>query len=84
MKGRKRSGVRKKEKKKGGGKDSDLSEAAKLINALEKLKTDEKGFDYHLDLNEKGQISKIFWIDGDQKKALQLFGDFLLADTTFK
>lgn len=62
----------------------DLSEAKQLLDALAKIQEEDPSFNFVIDLNEWGQLSRLFWMDQEQSKLAYFMGTVLLADTTFK
>jgi len=55
-----------------------------LYGIFNELKQKDPEANFSIGHNDAGEISKIFWINGRQKEVAELFGDLILADTTFK
>lgn len=64
--------------------EKDLSNAVKLVNAMEQKRQADPNFEFRIHHNDRGQLDRIYWITNRQKEQLKLFDDVLVIDTTFK
>ncbi|XP_038970414.1 protein FAR1-RELATED SEQUENCE 4-like isoform X1 [Phoenix dactylifera] len=65
-------------------KDMKLGDAGSLLEYLQKMKSENPSFFYAIQVDERDQLTNIFWVDAKSMMDYHYFGDVVCFDTAYK